>query len=469
MRSLFFVLDMLCLLPIAMVRPFVGVLLWDWIAFMNPHELVWGFGSHWPWAWACFLATIIGWAFSNEPKRLAVNPTTVLMALFLAFITADIPFVLSPWPAEYSGWLMAVKMFVFFIITACLLTDKRRINALIWIIVISLGYWVAYQGGASVVTLGAHKASGPPVSMISDNNIFATAMLVMLPLMNYLRLQARHRLVRFVLLLGEGLTLLTVLASYSRGAFLGIFAVSTVLWWRSRSKLAGLIVLGAALAAAIMFMPADWVARMHTIDHYSADGSAASRLFIWRVAVLLALHHPLTGAGFHATDFAQVVATVAKPRWTIEIHSVWFQALGEQGFLGFAIWCAITVVGVLNSYRVMRLTRDRPELRWAYDLARMVQVSIVAYAVAGAFLPIAYWDVYFTVLVALQMTLVVVRRELAIPEVAPWHRHARPGLVPGPAAPAPLPETAQSGASQPGRVRPGVIGPGALARGTSAR
>jgi probable O-glycosylation ligase (exosortase A-associated) len=449
MRSLLFVLDMLCLLPIAVARPFVGVLLWDWIAFMNPHELVWGFGSHWPWAWASFLATIIGWAFSKEPKRLAVNPTTVLMGLFLLFVTAVMPFVPSPWPFEYPEWLRVLKMFVFFIITACLLTDKRRIDALIWIIVISLGYWVAYQGGASVVTLGAHKASGPPDSMISDNNIFAAAMLVMLPLMNYLRLQARHRLVRIVLLLAEGLTLLTVLASYSRGAFLGILAVSVVLWWRSRSKAAGLIVLGAALAAAIMFMPEAWFARMHTINHYQADASAESRLYIWRVAFLLALHHPLTGAGFQATLSPQVIATVAPVRWVIEVHSVWFQALGEQGFVGFALWAGITLIGALNAHRIARLTKDRPELRWAYDLGRMVQVSIVAYAVAGAFLPIAYWDVYFTVLVALQMALVLVRREVAEPEVAPWRRSARAG----PPTP-PL---------------PGIAQPGALARGSAGR
>lgn len=433
MRSLFFVLDMLCLLPIAMVRPFVGVLLWDWVAFMNPHRLVWGFGVDWPWALASFVMTIIGWVFSREPKRIAVNPTTVLMGLFVLGITVNMAFAMSPWPVEYAAWLRVLKMFLFFIITASLLTDKRRIDALIWIIVISLGYWIAYQGGASVVTLGAHTAYGPPDSMIGDNNIFAAAILVVLPLMNYLRLQARYALVRFVLLLAEGLTLLTVLASYSRGAFLGILAVSGVLWWRSRSKAAGLIVLGAALAAGIMFMPADWVARMHTIDHYHADGSAESRLYIWRVAFLLALHHPLTGAGFHATLFRQVVATVAPVRWSIEIHSVWFQALGEQGFLVFSIWLAITVTGVINAHRIVRLTKGRPELRWAYDLARMVQVSIVAYAVTGTFLPIAYWDVYFTVLVALQMALVLVRQQVAQSAGVPSRRGWQAGAVLPPA------------------------------------
>lgn len=451
MRSLLFVLDMLCLLPVAMARPFVGVLLWDWIAFMNPHEMVWGFGAHWPWALASFLATMIGWAFSREPKRIAVNPTTVLMFLFALGVTANLPFALAGWWTEYPEWLRVLKMFLFFIITACLLTDKRRIDALIWIIAISMGFWILYQGGASVVTLGAHKAMGPPSSMITDNNIFAAALLVVLPLLNYLRLQTRHKIVRLSLLFVMGICFLAVLASYSRGAFLGIFAVAIVLWWRSRSKALGLVVLVAALGAAIMFMPADWVARMHTIDHYHHDNSAESRLYIWRVAWLLALHHPLTGVGFGATTSAAVVATVAPVKWTIEVHSIWFQALGEQGFPVFFIWVGITLVGVLNARRLMQLTRDRPDLAWANDLARMVQVSIVAYTVTGTFLPIAYWDIYFTVLVALQMALVLVRRELRQGAQVPGGARIRAAgrgqvRVPGPAVAARL---ARSGGALP--------------------
>ena len=436
MRSLIFVFEMLCLLPIAMGRPFVGVLLWDWIAFMNPHKVVWGFGVDWPWAWACFVVTIIGWAFSREPKRLAVNPTTVLMGLFILGITINMPFALSPWAAEDQGWLRVLKMFVFFIITASLLTDKRRIDALVWVIVVSMGYWILDQGGASVVTLGGHRAYGPPTTMIADNNTFAVALLVVMPLINYLRMQASHKVVRMALLAVNGLTFLAVLATYSRGAFLGILAVTLVLWWRSRSKLAGVIVLGAVLGAAIAFMPADWVARMHTIDHYSADGSAESRLYIWHVAWLLALRHPLTGAGFHATIFQSVINTVVPGGRHLAIHSIWFQALGEQGFLVFFIWLGITIVGYLNTRWIMRITRDRADLAWAQDLARMGQVSIVAYATGGTFLPIAYWDIYFTVLVALAATRVIVAHAVkmdAADRSRAW-RTRLAGAIPAPAA-----------------------------------
>jgi putative inorganic carbon (HCO3(-)) transporter len=98
MRSLLFVLEMVCLLPICLARPFVGVILWDWIAFMNPHKLVWGFGTDWPWAWMIFIVTILGWMFGREPKRVPMNTTTILMILFVLGATAAMPFAIAPWP-----------------------------------------------------------------------------------------------------------------------------------------------------------------------------------------------------------------------------------------------------------------------------------------------------------------------------------------------------------------------------------
>lgn len=40
-------------------------------------------------------------------------------------------------------------------------------------------------------------------------------------------------------------------------------------------------------------------------------------------------------------------------------------------------------------------------MKWASDLAAMCQVSIIGYAVAGAFLTLAYYDLYYSIIVLL--------------------------------------------------------------------
>jgi putative inorganic carbon (hco3(-)) transporter len=79
LRSLALFLELLVLLPITLARPFVGVILWSWISFMNPHRLVYGgVGQIMPWAMMVFIATLMGCIVAREPKRFPINGVTVL-------------------------------------------------------------------------------------------------------------------------------------------------------------------------------------------------------------------------------------------------------------------------------------------------------------------------------------------------------------------------------------------------------
>ncbi len=49
------------------------------------------------------------------------------------------------------------------------------------------------------------------------------------------------------------------------------------------------------------------------------------------------------------------------------------------------------------SWVIKRARRDR-EKRWLADLSAMVQVSMVGYASAGAFLGLAFFDYYYTLI-----------------------------------------------------------------------
>jgi hypothetical protein len=41
------------------------------------------------------------------------------------------------------------------------------------------------------------------------------------------------------------------------------------------------------------------------------------------------------------------------------------------------------------------MTRDLSGFKWAYDLASMLQVALLAYMAAGAFLPMTYFDLTY--------------------------------------------------------------------------
>ncbi len=411
---------MMFLLPLGLYRPFVGILAFDMISFMNPQQISWGIASAVPWAMLSFAVTIIGWAMSpTEPKRIPLNAFNVLVVLFLVGITVNMQYALNPPDlapdTEWTSWSRVFKIFLLLPITVALATDRRRINALIWVIIISLGVYILDQGGASIVTLGHHKASGPPKSPIVDNNEFACAVLIAVPLMNYLRMQSRHAIIRAGFMLAMVISVLTALASYSRGALVTAAVIAIPFWLRSRRKMATLAIATIGVIALFELMPDAWWERMQTIRDRQGDTSIASRFDVWYIGWRLAMLHPYTGAGFHVT-LSRIIDNAFVPGFKpLEIHSIWLQILGEQGFIVGAIWLMITVVSLWNTWKLTRLGRQFPQLSWAYDLGRMSQISILAYLVGGTFLPISTWEVYFSVLAIVCAARAVAAREAASP------------------------------------------------------
>ena len=93
------------------------------------------------------------------------------------------------------------------------------------------------------------------------------------------------------------LTTLSILFSYSRGAFVAFAGLALVLMARSRYRIQAFImvvVLGGLLFA---FVPMEWKERMFSIRDYQADQSAQGRINAWHFAFNLAKDR-LFGGGF---------------------------------------------------------------------------------------------------------------------------------------------------------------------------
>lgn len=403
---------MLGLLGMAVTQPMVGVIAFDWISFMNPQQEAWGaFGSGLPWALLAGVATIIGCIVAKEPKRLPINAMTVLLFVFTVLISINTAVALAPWYIVKFWYFLVLKSFLFMLIVAALLTEKRRVHALVWVMAISLGFYGVKGGGFTILTGGNHHVFGASNSVLGDNNQLAVAMLIALPLMNYLRLQSAHRIIRIGLVITMVLTLFAIVGTYSRGALIALTAVSAFLWWNSKGKILSGIGLAIGLTLAIGFMPSKWVARMTTISSYKKSDSAESRITVWHEALGMAMARPLTGAGFRATATASVLNRYYPEAHTRAVHSIWFEVLGEQGFPAFFVWIAMQIVGFINIRRIRWLARGDPSRAWARDLARMAEVSMIAYLVGGSLLSLGYYDFYFTLLIILASTHAILKHE----------------------------------------------------------
>ncbi len=49
-RDFFVLIVVMGSLPLILSRPFLGVLMWSWLSYLNPHKLSWGFAREFPFA-----------------------------------------------------------------------------------------------------------------------------------------------------------------------------------------------------------------------------------------------------------------------------------------------------------------------------------------------------------------------------------------------------------------------------------
>ncbi|MFC7335315.1 putative O-glycosylation ligase, exosortase A system-associated [Rhodocista pekingensis] len=397
MRDLFLVGCVGLSLPFIIWRPSIGVLLWCWLAYMNPHRLAYGFAYSLPLAMLVGTATILGFLLSREARRVPVDGITVTIGLIMAWITVTTAFALFPDDAVVK-WDQSMKMLVFTVLMIAVMHTRERLQAMVWMVVLSLWFYGIKGGLFTLLTGGADRVWGPPGSFIADNNALGLALLMTLPLARYLQLSSASKAVRRALGVGIVLIGLAVIGTQSRGAFVGGVAMAVFYVLLTRHKVRGLLTMAALGLCALAFVPQSWMDRMNTIRTYEQDMSAQERLWAWEYGYRLALERPVLGGGFHSyLDEERLRAYVPDAMRVRAYHSVYFEVLGDHGFVGLGLFAAFGLACWLKAEQIVRRARGDPEQVWLRDLARMAQVSLVAYAVSGAFQNLAFFDLVYNV------------------------------------------------------------------------
>jgi len=385
-------------LPVSLARPWVGVLLWSWIGYMNPHRLAWGFAYDMPFAQMAAIVTLAGCVFTRE--RYPLPRTREVLFLLLLWAVFLLSTLTAFYPTEAWAHLVKVsKILLMTFMTVLLCRDARKVQALLRVIALSIGFF-----GLQVL--------GPAGSFFEGNTEVGLALNMILPLLLFLRRQTARPWLRHFLLAMFGFSIVAILVTYSRGALLGLAVVVVLLFMKSRTKLIALVLLAVALPLAASTLPDQWFERMQTIETYEQDPSARGRLTAWRVAYQIALDHPFLGGGFR-TFTRDVFARYGVPT-SLDAHSIYFQVLGEHGFTGLAIYLALIVSTMLSLRRLVRGTPADPALGWIPDCARMLEASLAGYLVSGAFLSLSYIDLYYHL-----VAVTIILKALAEAPVAP--------------------------------------------------
>ena len=400
---------LLATIPVAFFRPWIGVLTWTWIGLMNPHRLTWNLEQI-PIAQMVAIALLAGVVVTSDKRSLPWTRETILLAILAAYFTVTSALAWHPeiaWPE----WDKVSKILLFIFITIMMIRGRQRVRYLVLVIALSIGFYAIKGGIFSLLTGGQYRIWGPEGSFIGNNTSIGLALCMTLPLALVSAREEEGRWLRWLLYAVAALALPAILFTYSRGAFVGLLSVMPLLAWRYRRY--ALLLLPAVslmLVVGYQYMPEKWVKRQESIETYEQDYSSMQRIQAWGVAMNVALDRPFLGAGYNFEEAGETerwlsYANFVEP-WASQeraAHSIYFQVMGEHGLVALGIFLVLLFGTLWRLTRLARLERD-PRFRWIGTYARAAQLSLVPYMTAGAFLSLAYFDLYF-LLVALSAIL----------------------------------------------------------------
>lgn len=413
MRDILIFSIFIAVLVLVFKRSYIGALLWAWISIMNPHRYSYGFVFSMPLAMITAVVTLFSMLTNRSQVRGIPSLSVVWIwggfCLWMMITTVGAFYV----PESLDSLNKVGKIMFMLFLTMMLVFEKQQILTLVWVYAMSIGLLGLKSGVFTLLGGGGDRVWGPPGSFIEGNNEIGLAFVVVIPILYYLTFQTGNKWIKLFTFACAAASAIATFGTQSRGAFLAIAAMAGFLWIKSDRKLLlglALIVGGAAILA---FMPESWHSRMDTISNYQEDGSAMGRINAWAMAYNLANDNFL-GGGFDIYNGIMFARYAPVPDDIHAAHSIYFQVLGEHGYIGLLLYLLFGVYSWRLAGQLQKRTIKNPSLDWISRFAAMAKVSIAGFAVGGAFLSLAYFDLPYYITV----TLIVMYRWLDSQEEA---------------------------------------------------
>ena len=387
----------------ALKKPWLGVLSLAVFSYLNPHAYAWGFVRSLPVYYVLFLVVAFRTFTAKDKDSIPKDwRITVFIILWIYFaITSTQAYF--PDIAWQRFWLVT-KIYLPFFFTLVLINTRFKLYCLVVTIAASIGI-VAVKGGLFAILHGfSARVYGPPATQFEENNAFAVAMLICIPLLLIWQRETRNSLFKRGILLAIPIIYAASLSSWSRGALITMSVLTLMLILNSKHKFLAipLVLVGAFLVKD--YLPQEWFGRMHTLETYQEDSSAMSRIEAWIDGWNHTLEHPFVGAGFEGWKF------VTQRDW----HSSYVEMFSEHGFIAFGLWLSL-IVGTLISMTTLPKKTFRVEgMEWVANYCFMLRASLICYMVGTAFLGLSYWDLLYHLIFIAVLVKKIALEELAV-------------------------------------------------------
>lgn len=316
------------------------------------------------------------------------NKQMNLMWLFILLLAVHIPFAVNNFLAFQATKTMLFYMPFIIAVIICI-NSMERLKKIVCISIIIMAYISGYAITHGGIGLGNYFA---------DENDLSLYVNMWIPFCYFLFFAEKKRAIKILYIVSLILGLIAVVASFSRGGFVGLVAVFFAIWMFSRKKIVSIVML--ALFAILIFSFSDQSYREEMVSITdTSESTAIQRIESWKSGWKIFLSHPLgVGGNNFIVRFPEYQTEYfSRGMWGRAAHSLWFTLMPELGIAGVIIYLLLLCYNIkdillLKNVRSKEYDRD---IVYLNHLGRAFIVSLVGFFASATFLSVLYYAHYW--------------------------------------------------------------------------
>jgi len=372
---------------------FAGLFLFMFFIYFRPYEL----SPHLDslknsafWIAVFTIAVYLPTQMGLEKKRRGRQREVVLALLLALAALLSIPGSLdTAW--AWTSFIEYSKVIVMFVVMVNVVRTEKRLRALIFLALVASSLMAA--AAVNDYRLGRLLESGLRIEgviggLFSNPNDLALHLVTMIPLAVGLFFGSKGVLRKLIYAGCAVLFITGVVATFSRGGFVGLVCIMAALAWKLARKNRILFAIGglALVLLVVVAGPGGYKSRVTE----GTDASAVARTGELKRSIFLMSRHPLFGLGMNNFILFSNTSHAS--------HNAYTQVGSELGIPAMVIYILFLIMPLKRLGKVRHELESTHSRGRYYYLSIGIEVSLIGYMVTSFFLSVAYlWYVYFLV------------------------------------------------------------------------
>jgi probable O-glycosylation ligase (exosortase A-associated) len=401
-----------------LLNPFAGVFLYEFYEFLRPYDFI---PALRPLRLALVIevVTLLSWIIVLVRTKRPIKWDTMnwMYLLFIGSLAFGTYLALNNFYAYNIFQLMLVG-FVMYVIATNAIDSVPRLEKMIWLLVL-IHVFFAFRGVMNYVfspgsSAGMSTSGAVGGSFLADENDFAMAINTFIPIVFFMFMYYKKRWTKLICLGILVLFVAAVVASFSRGGWVGMMVAVAYCIWFSGRRLIGFFWAALAAMVFVAVAPSQYMGEIETISN-TKEATADARLKMWAAGFRMFLDYPLVGVGpanggVHMPEYVRGIRN-PDTKWGRTFHGLWAQLFAETGGIGVLLYLSMLFYVLTFLNRIRKRKRQHPaQAKMSYWAAGFFG-AIITYLATATFLSAVYYPQIWTIYV-LAISMLWIQRDI---------------------------------------------------------